>query len=73
MEDTFKPQKSIQPRELKYHVVLSFCDNGATLFVIKYYNRHKRWWNYEIWSELLMALNTQSGYKIVKQKEEKKK
>lgn len=73
MEDTFKFQKSIRPRELKYHVVISFRDNGETLFVVKYYNRYKGWWNYEVWDEYVMDLNTQSGYKIVKQKKEKKK
>lgn len=73
MEDTFRPKKSIRPREIKYHVVISFRDNGETFFVVKYYNRYNGWWSYEVWDEFVMDFNTQSGYKIVKQKKEKKK
>ena len=65
MNGTFKPQKSIHPRQYKYHIVLSFEDNGMTFYVVKYFGIHKQWWHYEIWESWEMEDNKAIGWKIV--------
>ena len=57
--------------EYKYHLVLSFEDQGKTYYVVRYYGLHKQWWHYEIWDEWTMAFNKKSGYKIVKHRSKK--
>ena len=61
-----KPQRSIRAREYKYHLILSFEDNGKVFYVVKYYGIHKQWWHYEIWDEWTMNYNKTLGYKVVK-------
>ena len=61
-----KPQRSIRAREYKYHLILSFEDNGKVFYVVKYYGIHKQWWHYEIWDEWTMNYNKTHGYKVVK-------
>ena len=57
--------------EYKYHIVLSFDDNGDTYYVVKYYGIYKQWWHYEIWSSLEMRLKKERGFKIVEPKKKK--
>ena len=66
MENTFKPQRSIKQRDYKYHIVLSFEDNGETFYVVKYFGKHKQWWHYEIWDSWTMDFNKSKGWKIVR-------
>ena len=66
MEQVFKPKKSVKLGDYKYHIVLSFEDNGDTFFVVKYYGRYKQWWHYEVWDEWTMDYNKKRGYRIVK-------
>ena len=35
----------------KYHIVLSFEDNGERFYVVKYYGKYKQWWHYEVITE----------------------
>ena len=39
-----------------YHVVLSFQDSGNedTMYVVKYYGKHKQWWHYEVISATML-------------------
>lgn len=71
MEPVFKPKKNIPQGDYKYHLVLSFEDNGCFFYVVKYYGRYKQWWHYEVWDELTMDFNTKHGYKIVKHRKRK--
>lgn len=73
MTTTFKPSRSIRPGEYKYHLVLTFEDNGEIFYVVKYYGIHKQWWHYEIWDSWTMACNKECGYRIVKHRKEGKK
>jgi len=66
MENAFKPQRIKRPRDYKYHIVLSFEDNGETFYVVKYYGIHKQWWHYEIWDSWTMDNNISRGWKIVR-------
>lgn len=66
MTTTFKPNRSIRPGEYKYHLVLTFEDNGEIFYVVKYYGIHKQWWHYEIWDSWTMSFNKERGYRIVK-------
>lgn len=67
----FKPKPLKRPRDYKYHIVLSFEDNGALYYVVKYYGIYKQWWHYEIWSSLDMKLNKERGFRIVKHRAKK--
>lgn len=69
--NTFKPNRSIRPREYKYHLVLSFEDRGEIFYVVRYYGIHKQWWHYEVWDSRTMAFNKELGYKIVKHRSKK--
>lgn len=69
--NTFKPNRSIRPREYKYHLVLSFEDKGDIFYVVRYYGIHKQWWHYEVWDSWTMAINKENGYKIVKHRNKK--
>lgn len=33
-----------------YHIVLAFQDgeDEETMYVVKYYGKHKQWWHYEV-------------------------
>ena len=35
-----------------YHLVTTFEDNGKKFYVFKFFGKYKRWWHYELWSEL---------------------
>lgn len=71
MEQAFKPKRSIMPNEYKYHLVLSFEDNGNVFYVVKYYGRYKQWWHYEIWDSWTMDWKKKRGCKIVKHRAKK--
>jgi len=71
MDTIFKPKKTIRQGDYKYHLVLSFEDNGNTFYVVKYYGRYKQWWHYEIWDKWTMDFNKKHGYKIVKHRKRK--
>ena len=68
---SFSLKKTYRPRDYKYHLVLSFQDNGETFFVVKYYGKYKQWWHYEIWDEETFSYNKEHGYKIVKHRDKK--
>lgn len=69
--NTFKPKRSIRLGEYKYHLVLSFEDQGETYYVVRYYGIHKQWWHYEVWDSWTMAFNKERGYRIVKHRSKK--
>lgn len=31
-----------------FHLVLSFEDNGNTMYIVKYFGKHHQWWHYEV-------------------------
>ena len=52
------PFKPFRWKDRKYHFVLSFDDNGETLYVVKYYGKYRQWWHYEVIDELGLKLRT---------------
>lgn len=42
---------SFRFRDRRYHLVLSFEDNGQQYYILKYYGRYKQWWHYEVVSD----------------------
>ena len=66
-----KPRRVYRDYDYKYHLVLSFEDQGETYYVVRYYGKHKQWWHYEIWDSRTMAFNKENGYKIVKHRNTK--
>ena len=43
--------KTFRYQDRKYHIVLSFEDNGKLFFVVKFYGIYKQWWHYEVITE----------------------
>ena len=54
MAKTGKIPKTFHWMGYKYHYVTSIEDCGSTLHVVKYFGRHKQWWHYEVWSDLIL-------------------
>ena len=53
-ESNLNSMKTFRYNDRKYHLVLSFEDNGRMYYVVKYFGRYKQWWHYEVisWDEL---------------------
>ena len=54
MAKTSKIPKTFHWCGAKYHYVTSFEDGGDTLHVVKYFGKHKQWWHYEVWRDVVL-------------------
>ena len=68
MDRVFKPAPI--RRVTKYHIVLTFQDNGETYYVVKYYGIYKQWWHYEVWDADRLDFEKIHA-KVVKHREKK--
>lgn len=52
-DKTGKIPKTFHWCRAKYHYVTSFEDGGETQHVVKCFNKYKRRWHYEVWSDYI--------------------